>query len=141
MADFDKREDGTLSEKGEEQMRALQFEYISFVYKTMAELTPEDLSDMIFNEKWYLSPVLVEKVNGIYQKLISLEMPLDTSEHSSTFGIEILNRVWKSVEVSVLNAKETLIQTSIGNKDYRDITLKDVLAKIKENTQSKAVTE
>lgn len=141
MAEFDKREDGTLSEKGEEQMKALQFEYIAFVYKTMAELTPAELADMIFNEKWYLSPILVAKVNGIYQKLIALEMPLDTSQHSSTFGVEILNRVWKSVETSVLNAKDTLIQKSVGNKDYRDITLKDIITAINKDTQGQLSKE
>lgn len=140
MAEFDKREDGTLSEKGEEQMKAMQFEYISFVYKTMAEMTPEDLADMIFNEKWYLNENLIKRVNGIYQKLITIEMPLDTSEHSSSFGIELLNRVWKSVETSVLNAKETLIQKSIG-KDYRDITLKDVIGAIDKNTQGQLSKE
>jgi hypothetical protein len=141
MAEFDKREDGTLSEKGEEQMKAMQFEYISFVYKTMAEMTPEDLADMIFNEKWYLNENLIKRVNGIYQKLIALEMPLDTSEHSSSFGIELLNRVWKSVEMSVANAKETLIQVSVGNKDYRDITLKDVLGAINKNTEGQLSKE
>ena len=141
MAEFDKREDGTLSEKGEEQMKTKQFEYISFVYKTMAEMTPEDLADMIFNEKWYLNESLIKRVNGIYQKLVALEMPLDTSEHSSSFGIELLNRVWKSVEMSVANAKETLIQVSVGNKDYRDITLKDVLGAINKNTQGQLSKE
>lgn len=135
MTELDKREDGTLSEKGEEQMRKLQFEYISFVYKIMAELSPDELSDMIFNEKWYLSENLVSKVNAIYQKLISLEMPIDTSEHSSAFGVELISRVWKMVESAVLQEKENLIRISVGKKEYRDVTLKDVITKIQENTE------
>jgi len=137
MAEFDKKEDGSLSQKGEEQMKALQFEYISFVYKTMAELTPAELADMIFNEKWYLSENLISKVNGIYQKLVELEMPLDTSEYSRSFGMEIIGRVWNSVEASVMNVKETLIQTSVGKKEYRDITLKDLIENIKKITPAK----
>jgi SOS response regulatory protein OraA/RecX len=132
MTEFDKREDGTLSEKGEEQMKKLQFEYISFVFKTMAEITPEQLADMVYNVDWHRNEDLINKVNAIYQKLMSLEMPIDTSEHSRGFGMELVGRVWNSIEHAVAQEKENLIRMSVGKKEYRDITLADVVRTIKQ---------